>query len=807
MKILYFRFDLTLVDDDIIEGLKSLGVSIETIDIVTRGKRVSTPIYLDELIHRVHTLRPDIIMCSNENALDDEGLFSRVFAHYHVPLVTWFVDRPVVSPAIREKKFLKHASIIFVIDKTHMEQLKNEGFENVHLMPLGANPNRSREPVEKWSLPPVFVGKLDLDRSRDALSRLRQRWPNMNRLDMEFIEGAIEYYRLNPLMDALGVVDEIMAKTGLRPDIPTDAMNDLERFMEYEAGLRHRVEIVSGIKDMGITTVGEKDWGLVVGKDNARGFVRYGSDELVDIYNKSLAVLNITRPQLKDGVNQRVFDVPLAGGLLLTDAKDQVYELFDVPEEMDVYTSVQDLRQKITYFRYNPAERIRKIKKARKRVMESHLYRHRLEDMLNIIGTTRLQFDIPSNDKAMERIKPYLPGPAMGIDVNERHGCILLTSPGDLVCEDIAWGMRKAGIACSLYNTAKTDGPEGRKVSFDLDRIKAMLEELKPDFVISNNGLGVDAKASIQKMLADRGIPFVTWYTDEPNLVESGGILPYILQNTIVFSFDSIYIPMLEKRGFAYVDHLELATNTDRFYPAEEEDPIADIVFVGSSGKKQIDAIKKDLERMGIDGKAMSLHIEHIVPIYIANWQSPIEDVFDMSWKGGPIPLEIKPSLLAWIEHRAGQYLRLSILNRIKGFNLKVIGEDHWAELMGHEYYGGEIVYTKDNLARLYANTPIIINISRPQLKTTLNQRVYDVPASEGFLLTDKRQRLYQVFEERDMASYDYSSDIASLLRYYLERPELRREMAQSARKKILDGHTYVHRAKKIINTVLSVTS
>ncbi|HDM32272.1 MAG TPA: glycosyltransferase family 1 protein [Deltaproteobacteria bacterium] len=203
----------------------------------------------------------------------------------------------------------------------------------------------------------------------------------------------------------------------------------------------------------------------------------------------------------------------------------------------------------------------------------------------------------------------------------------------------------------------------------------------------------------------------------------------------------------------------------------------------------------------------MSLHIEHIVPIYIANWQSPIEDVFDMSWKDGPIPLEIKPSLLAWIEHRAGQYLRLSILNRIKGFNLKVIGETYWAELMGHEYYGGEIVYTKDNLARLYANTPIIINISRPQLKTTLNQRVYDVPASEGFLLTDKRQRLYQVFEERDMASYDYSSDIASLLRYYLERPELRREMAQSARKKILDGHTYVHRAKKIINTVLSVTS
>ncbi len=807
MRILYFRFDLTLVDDDIMEGFKSLGASVETVDIITRGKSKSSPIYLDELVHRVHRFRPDIIMCSNENALDDEGLFSRVFAYYHVPLVTWFVDRPVVSPAARQKKFLKHASIIFVIDRSHMQGLKNEGFDNVHLLPLAANPRRSREPIEKWSMPPVFVGKLDLARSREALSRLREEWPSMNRLDMEFIEGAIEYYRLKYSMHVAAAIKELIEETGFRPGIPPGVMNELERFMEYEAGLRNRVEIISGIKDLGVTTVGERDWRLVVGENNARGYVAYGSDELTDIYNRSLATINITRPQLKDAVNQRAFDVPLAGGLLLTDAREQVFELFDVPEEMEVYTSIQDLRQKIMHFKDNPGERLARITRGKKRIMGEHLYRHRLEDMLDIIGATRLSFDIPEHDMAFKRIEPYLPGPAMEIHVNERHGCILFTRPGDLVCEDIAWGMRKAGIACSLYNTSLTDGPGGRTVTFDMEKIKAMLEELKPDFVISNNGLGADANGAIQELLAIMGIPFVTWYTDEPSLVESEGILPYHAKNTIVFSVEGTYIPMLEKRGFVHVGQLDLAVNTDRFYPLEGEAPISDIVFVGSSGKKQIDAIKASLKRMDVDVDSLSSHIERIVPIYMANWQSPVEEVFEQAWEGETLEETIRRPVLAWIEHRAGQELRLKVLNSIRGLDLKVIGEEHWAVLIGHEYYGGEIVYTKDNLARIYSTTPIILNISRPQLKTALNQRIYDVPACNGFLVTDKRERLQQVFGEDEMASYEYSSNISSLLRYYLERPGLRKEMAQSARKRVLDSHTYVHRAKEILDVVIRIIS
>ncbi|MCD6571110.1 MAG: glycosyltransferase [Deltaproteobacteria bacterium] len=610
MRVLYFRHNLSVVDNDIIDCLRSKRVPTEVVDVIIGKDKESRPIYLDELIHRIHIFRPDVVMCTDDYALDEEGIFARVFAYYHIPYVSWYIDQPLKAHGQNNKKFLKDASIIFVVDAEYIRDLNGHGFKYVYWLPLGANPKAKKPPI-------------------------------------------------------------------LNPTLP------------YEKNSDKRME------------------GIIKGQEG---------------------------------------------------------------------------------------------------VEEDHLYRYRIEDIFNRVRSSELVFDIPEDDITMKKIRPFLPNLPISVDVKDRFGAILLTRQGDLVCEDIAWGMRKAGIACSLFNTAtKREGAQ-EVITFDMETLQTMLKDLRPDFVISNNGLGVDGSDVIQKMLFNKGIPFVTWYTDEPNLIEPEGMLPYYKENTIIFSFDKAYEPFLKKRNISYVGWLPLAVNTDRFYPIEEDniEPMADIIFVGSTGKKQIDAVISRLNDMGLDTDKIAHFIERLIPTYIANWKMIVKDVFKRYWQGDNIPDHAMRLVYGWIEHRAGQALRLNLLSRLRGTNLKVIGEEAWAEFFEEGLYAGEILYKGNNLSGIYSNTPIILNISRPQLKTAVNQRVYDVPACGGFLLTDIRDELYYIFDRDEIATYDYNSDLASVIKYYLSRPGLRHNMAKKARQKVIDGHTYVHRAKTILDVVMA---
>ena len=800
MKVLYFKYDWTIVDDDIIHGLRDIGAEVEILDVITGGGTRSQTLFMDEITHRVYIFHPDIVMCTNEYALDEGGYLARLFAHYRIPVVMWYIDKPPVAEGKKSQKFLKEATLVFVTDRVYIDHLRHQGFPHAFWMPLGANPERTRAPLANPDLPPMFVGALEMKKIAEIESRLINAWPDMREVDRVFIEGAVEYYRVHRLADVSEAIEALMAETGLSLDLPMGAWRDLERFIEFEASLRQRLSIILGLQDLGIVAVGETTWRDMLGSEHHLPSVTYGSEALINLYNRALCQINITKYQLKKGVTQRVFDVPLAGGICLTDRRDDVYLLFDVPAEIDVFETLDDLRRQIVGYKAEPLQRLEKIRRAKRRVEEQHLYRHRLQDIFATVRTCNVSFNLAEDDPLYNQIKPYLPKPQ--IEVHDRLGAILLTKPGDLLCEDIMWGLRQSGVAVSLFNAEIRDRGGQRQAVFDIKRLKGMLGELKPDFVISNNGLGVDMSGSIPEVLSAQGIPFVTWYTDEPNLVETEGSLKYHTRGTLVFCFDRVYISALQERGFAYVGHLPLGVNTDRFHPAQGE-ALADVIFVGSTGIKQIEEIRVKLERMGVDPQAINPSIEELVRLYLKNWSAQVEEVFKGHYHGRSLPEEALGIVYAWIELRAGQSLRVRLLSQLKGEHLRIIGEQAWKSIFEEKYYAGEIPYKGHNLAGVYSAYSIVLNISRPQLKTAVNQRVYDVPACGGFLLTDMREELSELFAEGEMAIYTYDDDLAAKVRYYLTRPDARRRMALAARQKIVANHTYVHRIRTILEVVL----
>jgi spore maturation protein CgeB len=88
---------------------------------------------------------------------------------------------------------------------------------------------------------------------------------------------------------------------------------------------------------------------------------------------------------MPSAVNQRVFDIPLAGSFVLSDDQKDLRELFDVPKEAVVYESLVDLREKIAYYLAHENERQAIVAAARKRIKSEHTYSDRIKKILQLL--------------------------------------------------------------------------------------------------------------------------------------------------------------------------------------------------------------------------------------------------------------------------------------------------------------------------------------------------------------------------------------------------------------------------------------
>ena len=163
-----------------------------------------------------------------------------------------------------------------------------------------------------------------------------------------------------------------------------------------------RIEILEKLSDFdfGIWGIGweklQKDSPL---KRLIRGGI-VGPDEWVKIFNASKIVLNITPRKLlikeayidemdeKDFrmCNTRVFEILGCGAFQLIDAKADAMTLFEDRKHLVFYKNVDELINLAKLYLHNPEERKRIAENGRQIALEKHTYKHRIEEILSIIG-------------------------------------------------------------------------------------------------------------------------------------------------------------------------------------------------------------------------------------------------------------------------------------------------------------------------------------------------------------------------------------------------------------------------------------
>lgn len=82
--------------------------------------------------------------------------------------------------------------------------------------------------------------------------------------------------------------------------------------------------------------------------------------------------------------------------------------------------------------------------------------------------------------------------------------------------------------------------------------------------------------------------------------------------------------------------------------------------------------------------------------------------------------------------------------------------------------------------------------------------RVYEALACGSFLVVDRQRDVQRLFNPgEDLAVFNSVDELREIITYYLDHPDEAHTIAKRGRKKVLENHTYGHRIREILRTVM----
>ncbi|MEA1971875.1 MAG: glycosyltransferase, partial [Candidatus Cloacimonadota bacterium] len=334
-----------------------------------------------------------------------------------------------------------------------------------------------------------------------------------------------------------------------------------------------------------------------------------------------------------------------------------------------------------------------------------------------------------------------------------------------------------------------------------IKNILHLINSFKPDLILTINHLGFDKSGKLTELLTDLEIPYASWYVDSPSV-----ILSSYEQNVSdfcnLFVWDKDYLDEVRKVGYNFVDYLPLATMPELFKP--QNIPFKnDVSFVGSS---MVFAIHKNM-RSFIHRPDLLNIFEKVVIRFLEISSRKVADAINElkqdNYKISFDDEEQRKDFEAAVLWRATQKYRLSGIKQLAEFNLTLRGDPNWDRFVDDRYKLGREIWYYDDMPEFYNSSKINFNMTSLQMKYAVNQRVFDVPACQRFILTDYQEQLEEIFEVgKDIICFNDIEEIPDLVKYYLKNPAKRNEIAMRGYQKIIDSHTYIHRLTKLIQVV-----
>ncbi|MCP4676495.1 MAG: glycosyltransferase [Deltaproteobacteria bacterium] len=368
---------------------------------------------------------------------------------------------------------------------------------------------------------------------------------------------------------------------------------------------------------------------------------------------------------------------------------------------------------------------------------------------------------------------------------------VLVFDTGYLTVSDVVDGATDLGWSVSTLETKAKGSAEG---DFVANLLKALVLQ-KPDFVLTINHLGFDEQGILAGLLARYEIPTASWFVDHP-LPIIGGANRNATPHTQVFCFERTALSWIGSQGYADPVYLPTGSNQRHFHPdridrARAQDLASELAFVGNSWWTK--ARVEPSEKMRKAARAIGRKIHVCKQTLAGDFAGMLENV--------DVPVNVSRAryLAAQIAlAEASMETRGRFARALMPAGLRIHGDPHWARLAPGIDLRPGIDY-KAGLPALFAGTFVNANVTAEQMPTAVNQRVWDVPATGAFLLTDAQEDALELFDEdSEIVVYRDFEEAADKAKYYIDHRELRDAIAARAFSKVERAHRITHRLEDL---------
>ena len=378
----------------------------------------------------------------------------------------------------------------------------------------------------------------------------------------------------------------------------------------------------------------------------------------------------------------------------------------------------------------------------------------------------------------------------------EETAKVTLIDFGYFLNREVEKAIRRLG-----HKVEKVPVKKGEDGEVIVSRLIKSILDLKPDFFLTINHLGFDQEGVLTSFFKSIEMPVASWYVDSPEIIVKAfdkNVSPY----TSVFVWDKGYLNNVKSMGFDEVLYLPLATDEEVFRPIKKQKRVkgyeCDVGFVGSSMVEPTDrwmSMVKEGQHPMIDRLAEKLHTS----------RRPFETILTREDKDmvGCLEAKERMDIEAAVIWKATLLYRLSCIRRLKGFDVRVRGDDGWKSLLNGDYRLGAPLHYYRELPLFYNACKINFNATSLQMMEAVNQRVFDVPACGGFILTDHQAAIEELFDVgKEVITFKDKDEIPGFAKYYLSNPAARETIAGKGRERVLKEHTYKNRIERIIRVM-----
>jgi spore maturation protein CgeB len=339
-----------------------------------------------KLSRLIQEKKPDFILSINMKGFDGNGETGRIASRFSLPLVVWFVDDP--RPILLAGRIHGCPGMIALCwEKEYCAFLRTAGFAKVEYLPLACDPtmfagaSQPRTPV-RMTTPLGFVGTSMVDR---YAGRIRDKFLWSDAL-FPLVEAMSDKLCSDPAFQVYGNIPNHAQQLGIGLAFSDERnLTWLAAYIIHHASMKKRKAIVGALLPGRIETFGDpQGWKELFGEAIITHSNIDYRHELAPVYESIAINLNITSCQMPTAVNQRVFDVPMAGSFVISDNQEDLHELFE-QAEIATYETIDDLQEKIWFYQGNEPERRKITGLAQKRILGEHTYTRRIKKIISLL--------------------------------------------------------------------------------------------------------------------------------------------------------------------------------------------------------------------------------------------------------------------------------------------------------------------------------------------------------------------------------------------------------------------------------------